>query len=320
MAYQQLSLAERYRIAALLETQHSAEAIARQLKRSGNTIRHELKRAGNAPYCADTAHQQARLCKVKNAFRLHDDIWEKAVWPRLKQDWSPEQIAGDLRAKQPEIKICAMSIYRKIAADKWAGGQYYRHLRQRKPYRKRHTKDMRGQIINRRDISERPEWIEKRSRIGDWEVDLVIGAGHQGVMLTIVERRSGLLLSKWLANKSAHGVAVGIIHLLTPFKAVVHTLTSDNGLEFAEHEWVAEVLDADFYFARPYASWQRGSNENANGLLRQYFPKGMAFTPDCKYQVASAVCKLNNRPRKRHDYKTPLEIFATCRSSRNAIH
>jgi len=309
MAYKQLSLQERYRIAALLQTNLSAEAIGRALNRSGNTIRNELSRFKSQAYCPETAHQQARARKPKNAFSLHEPIWDNEVWPLLEQDWSPEQIAGHLRAND-KISISHMSIYRRLARDKKLGGQRHLRLRCRKPYRKRHTKEKRGQIPNRRDITERPENIEKRARVGDWELDLVLGAGHRGAMITLLERRSGLYLSKWIPNKSAERVAIGVIQLLSPMKAFVHTITSDNGLEFAQHEWIAQVLEADFYFAKPYASWQRGSNENANGLLRQYFPKGMPFEESCKYDVVTAVWKMNSRPRKRHNYKTPIEVFA----------
>lgn len=309
MAYKQLSLQERYRIAALLQTDHSAEAIGRALNRSGNTIRTELSHSKSKPYCAEQSHLQARIRKPKNAFQLHEPVWNNEVWPLLEQDWSPEQIAGHLRT-QGKTSVSHMSIYRRLAQDKRSGGKRHLHLRCRKPYRKRHTKEKRGQISNRRDITERPEIVEQRARVGDWELDLVMGAEHRGAMITILERRSGLYLSKWIPNKSAEGVAIGVIQLLLPLKAFVQTITSDNGLEFAQHEWIAQELGADFYFAKPYASWQRGSNENANGLLRQYFPKGMAFEESCKYDVVTAVWKMNSRPRKRHNYKTPIEIFA----------
>ena len=207
------------------------------------------------------------------------------------------------------IRISHQSIYNRIALDKQTGGQLYRKLRCGKPYRRRHTKETRGKIPNRRDITERPEIVDKRERVGDWEMDLVVGAAHKGMLITVNERLTGLSLQKWISNKSADQVAVGVIHLLAPFREHVHTITADNGLEFSQHELIASALEADIYFAKPYASWQRGSNENTNGLIRQYFPKGQPLDQVKEYEVHYSMQQLNNRPRKRHGYKTPIEMF-----------
>lgn len=312
MAYTQLSQAERYRLAALLETGLSPEAIARKLERSPTTIRAELKRgrcSPSTPYCAEAAHISATARKAKNAKQVDESVWE-LVRSLLLEQWSPEQISGRLQDDRGGKQVIShVSIYHWLAADKRTGGQWYRQLRRRKPYRRRHTKETRGQICGRRDITERPEIVEERSRIGDWELDLVMGGQHKGALISLNERLSGLSLQKWIPSKDAELVAIGVIQLLSPLKDFVHTITSDNGKEFARHEFIAEALQADFFFARPYASWQRGSNENTNGLIRQYFEKGKPLDQVKEYEVAYCMRQLNNRPRKRHGYKTPIEIF-----------
>lgn len=312
MAYTQLNQSERYRIAALLEIKYSAEAIAHALKRSPTTIRSELRRGRASvtePYCAETAQARSRARKANNAKRLDDTIWQ-AVRPLLSEQWSPEQIVGRFVEEQgSKSPVSHVSIYHWVGQDKRAGGQLYRELRHGRAYRRRHTKETRGKIVNRRDITERPDIVEKRSRIGDWEVDLMMGAQHKGALITLNERLSGLSLQKWIPSKDADKVAIGVIQLLSPLKAFVHTITSDNGMEFARHALIAETLGADFFFAKPYASWQRGSNENTNGLIRQYFPKGMPLDQVTEADVFHSMHQLNNRPRKRLGYKTPIEVF-----------
>lgn len=314
MAYTQLNLNERYLIAAMLEINFSADAIAAKLERSPTTIRNELRQGRRSKadrYCPEIAQNLARSRKSNNARRLDETVWIE-VRQSLDEQWSPEQIAGRLKAEgKLEIKVGRQSIYNWIARDKRAGGNLYRNLRCSKPYRRRHTKETRGKIPNRRDISERPEIVEERSRAVDWEIDLMVGADHKGMLITANERFSGLALQKWIPNKSAEKVAIGVIHLLAPFKKFVHTITADNGMEFAQHEFIASALEADFYFAKPYASWQRGSNENTNGLIRQYFPKGSRMDQVKEYEVMYCTNQLNNRPRKRLNYKTPIEVFTS---------
>ena len=313
MAYTQINLNERYRIATMLEMGRSVDVMATTLKRSPTTIRAELRRGKHVhheAYCAHTAHRLAQQRKANNAKRLDDEVWSQ-VRRHLDDQWSPEQAAGRMR-DAAEGKVSHQSIYNWIARDKRAGGRLYRQLRcGKKPYRRRHTKETRGKIPNRRDITQRPEIVDKRERIGDWEMDLVVGAEHKGMLITINERVSGLSLQKWIPAKTAERVAIGVIQLLSPFKAFVHTITADNGLEFAQHEFIASALQADVYFAKPYASWQRGSNENLNGLIREYFPKGQKLDQVKDYEVYHCMKQLNNRPRKRHGYKTPIEVFTS---------
>jgi IS30 family transposase len=225
---------------------------------------------------------------------------------------SPEQIAGRLK-KMQNISLHHETIYRYIIQDKRDDGELYLHLRHKqKPYRKRYgsasTNSAKG-IPDRVDIDERPEIINNRQRVGDWEGDTVIGAKHKGAIVTLDERVSKLRLALPMVGKFAIDTKEAIIELLEPIKAFVKSITFDNGKEFAKHKDMASSLDCDTYFAKPYHSWQRGQNENANGLLRQYFPKGMSFVDIARKEVIEAVHKLNSRPRKCLNYATPYEVF-----------
>jgi IS30 family transposase len=228
----------------------------------------------------------------------------------IRDDWSPEQIAG--RLKSDEI-ICLHheTIYQYILADKKAGGDLYTHLRhQNKTYRKRYgTARNRTGIPNRVDIDERPKEANNRERVGDWEADTIIGKHHQGAIVTLDDRKSTLRLALPLPGKKAALVKEAMLMLLKPIQSFVKTTTFDNGKEFTLHEAVATELECDTYLAKPYHSWEREQNENANGLLRQYFPKAMKLTDVTIKQVFDAVDKLNNRPRKCLKFKTPYEVF-----------
>ena len=194
--------------------------------------------------------------------------------------------------------------------DKSEGGDLYTQLRCRKKSKKRYgSHDRRRRIPNRVSIDERPAVVEKRLRIGDWEIDTIIGSNHCGALVSLAERKSRLSLIARLPNKCAEGLKQAVIDLLSPLRAKVHTLTSDNGKEFAEHEYIAKNLDAKFFFAHPYASWERGLNENMNGLIRQYFPKTTKFTQISDEQIEWVMNKLNNRPRKCLRMKTPNQVF-----------
>nr|WP_221896213.1 IS30 family transposase [Bathymodiolus japonicus methanotrophic gill symbiont] len=203
------------------------------------------------------------------------------------------------------------TIYQHILADKKAGGELYKHLRhQNKTYRKRYgSAHNRTGIPNRVDIDERPEEVNNRKRIGDWEADTIIGKNHKGAIVTLDERVSKLRLAFPLAGKKAQYVLDATILMLDPIKSFVKTITFDNGKEFTLHEKIAEALGCDTYFSTPYSSWERGQNENANGLLRQYFPKVMELIDVTIKEVFIAVDKLNSRPKKCLNYKTPYEVF-----------
>ena len=191
-----------------------------------------------------------------------------------------------------------------------AGGTLYTHLRCRKQRRKRYgSYARRGRLPNCRSIAERPRIVDAKCRLGDWEADTIIGKNHQGAIVTLTERKSKLLLMQQVADKSATGVAQAMTTLLGAVADKVHTITADNGREFAHQQAIAEKLRADCYFAHPYSSWERGLNENANGLVRQYFPKHCDFTKITDTEVKRAQQRLNSRPRKSLSYQTPHQVF-----------
>lgn len=308
--YEHLAQTERYYIYMSLQSGISLRKIANKINRSVSTISRELKRnKGKRGYLDKQAQAVAKArqrdkVKAKLPFHLLE-----IVFKMLRQDYSPEQISGRL-ALEYGYKISHESIYSLILKDKKAGGKLYKHLRCQRKKKRRYAKpDRRGQIPNRVFISERPEIVNNRSRLGDWEADLV--ESHKGgeLFLTILERKSRVYLVKKVENKKADIVKNMILQTLMPIKDFVHTITFDNGKEFAYHSEISEKLNANSYFATPYHSWERGSNENSNGLLRQYFPKGKSIKDVSVMQVAEITMKLNNRPRKCLGFKTPFEVF-----------
>jgi IS30 family transposase len=201
-------------------------------------------------------------------------------------------------------------IYQYVYDDKWSGGTLYLHLRCQKQRRKRYgSRDRRGQLANRRCISERPALVEQRSRLGDWEADTIVGKGRRQALVSLTERKSKLTLLAKVEHATAEAVEAAITRLLEPLASRVHTITSDNGREFAHHQHIASTLRADFYFAHPYASWERGLNENTNGLVRQYFPKGSDFTTITDETLDKVMQRLNHRPRKTLGFTTPHQVF-----------
>jgi IS30 family transposase len=228
----------------------------------------------------------------------------------IREDLSPEQAANRLEL-EGELQISHEAIYRHVYADKRDGGDLYQHLRSQKPRRKRYAsgQERRGMIKNRVSIDERPEIVAKKIRIGDWEGDTVIGKNHKGGLVTLAERKSRYVLAGHIRSKHADGVTAVTTNLLSPHKDKCHTITFDNGKEFAGHESIAAELQTAIYFAHPYRSWERGLNENSNGLLRQYFPKGMELTGITEERVQEAVERINHRPRKVLGFKTPHEVF-----------
>ena len=302
MTYTHLSREERYQIYSLKNAGHSQKQIAQVLKRSPSTISRELRRNGWLGYRPKSAHWLARRRKAINARQIDEATW-LLVQDRLCEQWSPEQISHF-------AQISHEAIYQRIYADKRAGGSLWRHLRCYKPRRKRYGKtDRRGTIPGRRGIEQRPAFVDERHRIGDWEVDTIIGHHHKQAIVSLVERKSGFVLIRKVERKTAQAVSKAVICLLRPYQQQVLTITSDNGREFAGHERISKQLGADFYFAHPYASWERGSNENANGLIRQYFPKNRDFTTITKKEIDMVMQRLNNRPRKRLGYQTPAQLF-----------
>lgn len=308
--YQQLTQAQRYCIYNLLKVELNQSQIAQALCIHKSTVSRELRRnRGQRGYRPKQAHQTAQVRQQNHLnYRIAHDTWEQ-VEHYIKQDWSPEQVSGSL-SKNKHITVSHEWIYQYILKDKQQGGELYTHLRCKTRYRKRYgSKDRRGQIKDRVSIDERPAIVDKRKRIGDWEVDTIIGAKHKQALVSLTERKSGAVLIQKVRHRTKAAVAKAVTRLLEATEIMVHTITADNGKEFADHQAIAKALKCSFYFAHPYSAWERGTNENTNGLIRQYFPKGMDFNTITDQQVQRAMIRLNNRPRKRLDFKTPLQIL-----------
>lgn len=311
--YTQLAQEERYQIYALLKAGHNQQEIAELLERHPATISREIRRNhGLKGYRPRQAHMLARhRLETKACTRIEPAQW-RTVKRLLREDWSPEQVSEWLEQER-SILISHEWIYQYVLKDKDQGGSLYHHLRGRRHYRKRYgscqRKGTRGGVLNTTSIDERPTIVDRRTRFGDWEVDTVIGKGGRQVIVSLTERKSRLALFAKVTTKTAGDVRQAIVRLLRPLADWVHTLTSDNGGEFAQHEVIAKALGARFYFAHPFASWERGLNEHTNGLLRQYFPKGHDFAAVTNKDIQRAMDKLNNRPRKCLGFKTPNQVF-----------
>jgi IS30 family transposase len=297
--YQQLTYEQRCQIFVLKKIGYSQRAIARRNGTSQSTICRELGRnTGERGY----RHKQAQASSVgrrKGAIR-HPKMTSamiSVIESNLRLDWNPAQISGWLLDDR-QLLISHETIYLHVWSDKRCNG-----------------KSTRGQIKGRVSIDERPQIVDEKSRIGDWELDTMIGKGHSGVLVTIVERVTKFTLSAQVDNKSAAAVTKATISLLKPFKDVVHSITADNGKEFAYHRKISKALSADIYFAHPFSSWERGLNENTNGLLRQYFPKSTNLKLVSTAEVNKAVIRLNARPRKALGFKTPGQLMDDYRAA-----
>lgn len=254
-----------------------------------------------------------RLCirGSNNARKINQDSWLYAEKKLVEEQWSPEQIAGRFAMEGLEF-ISHETLYQCILLDKKAGGNLYTHLRSRKKRRKRYgsIRPTRGCIPNRVDIEKRPAIVDSRKRTGDWEGDTIIGSHDGGaVIVSMVERKSRFTVLAKTENKTTKAVIEGINQHMLPIAELVLTITLDNGKEFSSHETMAAMLNTNVYFAKPYQSWQRGLNENTNGLVRQYFPKKIPFDSITNSDLQNVADKLNNRPRKCLGFRTPFEVF-----------
>jgi len=315
MSYTQLTREQRYHLYGLMKAGLNQTRIAAQLACHKSTISRELRRnRGEKGYRPSQADELAydRQCEAYRS-RIAWQTWEQ-VERLLRQQWSPEQISGRLKLEhQPTVSH--ESIYLYIYADKRRGGTLHQHLRSQKKQRKRYSGYIRrGQIPNRISIDKRPQIVASKGRFGDWEADTMIGARHKRGILSAVERKSKLTRLRRLRTKAAAEMKAASVALLGPLAARVHTITVDNGKEFCEHEQIAAGLQARIYFAHPYASWERGLNENTNGLVRQYFPKKYDFARITDNDLQQVEDLLNNRPRKTLGYRTPNEVFFKQRS------
>ncbi|MFR9575530.1 MAG: IS30 family transposase [Rikenellaceae bacterium] len=309
-----LTAEQRYTIFAMLQEEYLQNEIAKVIGVSKSTISRELKRncdKRSGKYNSDLAHRKAQGRK-KGKLHAQKLTYKmcKRIRKLLKRGFSPEQIAGRERLEGHEM-VSHETIYRWIWLDKRRGGDLHKFLRrQGRKYAKRGSKNAgRGFIPNRVDIDERPEVVDKKQRFGDLEIDTIIGKNHKGTILTINDRVTGRVWIRKLQGKEATPVAKITALALRKVKKLIHTITADNGKEFAKHEEIAQKLEINFYFCKPYHSWERGANENTNGLIRQYIPKGTDFSEVTAKQIKWIESKLNNRPRKRLGYLTPNEKF-----------
>ncbi|WP_299587590.1 IS30 family transposase [uncultured Microbulbifer sp.] len=312
MSYYQLSENERYQIYSLKKAGHSQRAIAKLLERHPATISRELRRnTGLRGYRPGQAHKLSELRRRQayKAQKVTDGVWQQIVI-LTRKELSPQQTASYLK-RHTGVSLHHETIYQLIYLDQANGGDLYKHLRiASKPYRKRYGKyDRRGKIKNRVSIDERPAVVDRMNRIGDWEDDTVIGKGRGGALLTMVERKTLFTVIVRLTGKRSGLLAEAAVSHMVSFKDKIKTITFDNGLEFAGHETIAEDLEANIYFAHPYSSWERGINENTNGLIRQYFPKDTDFNKVTDEQVQFVMDRLNSRPRASRGGRSPNELF-----------
>jgi len=308
--YTQLTREERYQISALKAAGHDQIEIANIIGRHKSTISRELARnrglRGYRPKQADNLAINRR--QGKSTHRIVPESWSR-VELLLREYWSPEQISSWLRYEE-NTNVSPEWIYQYILRDKQSGGALYMYLRCQKQRKKRYgSQDRRGQLKGRVSIDERPEIVSQRSRIGDWEADTVIGKQGGAVLVTLVERKSRLTVIGKAPNRTAQEVTAVIVKRLMPLADQVKTLTYDNGKEFASHQKIDKKLKSNGYFAHPYHSWERGLNENTNGLIRQFFPKRKDLVDVTDAQIQEVMDKLNNRPRKCLGFKTPNQIF-----------
>ncbi len=313
MNYHHLTEGERYQIQLLAGEGCGPSVIGRRIQRCKSVISRELRRNRNAggAYRATEAQQkyQQHLQDKGVARQPWRLMFDEAAVPLLAEGWSPEQISGVFSGS--EVAVSHEWLYQRILQDKVGGGLLYKHLRCQKQRKKRYGKpERRGQLRDRRSIHDRPADVELRNRIGDWEADTIIGTGHKGAVVSLVERASGFAKLIVIPTREANVVTQAIIKALRPYRDQVLIITFDNGKEFAGHLKIAKKLKADCYFADPYSSWQRGCNENLNGLVRQYFPKGKTdFTQVSQKAMDEVERKLNHRPRKRLGWQAPTAVF-----------
>jgi IS30 family transposase len=310
---------QRCQIHALEQQGLTQEAIAQEIGSTQPVVSRELQRnRGRRGYRYKQAQAKSdgrRHIANATPSKMTPDIITVIETMLHEEQLSPEQISGWMRTTEG-VCVSHEWIYQHIYVDKGKGGTLYKQLRRTgKKYNKRKGKTSgRGLIPNRIDIDERPAIVAERSRLGDWEADTIVGAEHKGAILSLVERVSKYTLLHKLDNATSDKTGTAIVTKMHPYKKIVHTITSDNGKEFAAHQRVAKHLNTGFYFAKPYHAWERGLNENTNGLVRQYFPKGSSFAKVSSEDVERVQDLLNSRPRKTLGFQSPNEVFFAVKS------
>ena len=308
--YTQLTQDQRYQIYAMNKAGFTQKAISIEVGVHPSTISRELRRnTGLRGYRPKQAHSLALSRRNKAISRILASHWDE-VDRLIKAYWSPEQIAWRLYEEQG-YRISHEWIYQHIYRDKRQGGHLYRYLRCQKQRKKRYgSHERRGRIPDQVMIDARPGVVEARLRLGDWEGDTLIGKDHQGVLVSLVERKSRYTVLGQAKAKRKDRVADEVIRCMEPYAADCLTMTYDNGREFTDHGRISQALNAEIYFAHPYCSWERGTNENTNGLIRQFFPKTMSLLKVSQQALQSVMDRLNHRPRKTLNWRTPHEVFS----------
>lgn len=308
-----LSYEQRYTIEVLLCDGKTQSEIAQIISRSKSVVSREIARncdERSGCYRAKLAQNKyAKRLFDKPKFVKFDTEFQSRIKPYLEDDYSPEQILGVLK-KEGEPYVSHETVYKWIWTDKKANGTLHTHLRRKgRRYRKRgSSKDSRGKIIGRVGIENRPKEAENRNVFGHFEIDTIVGKNHKGAILTLNERASGMLWMRKIETREAEAVKTKLCEILDEINPYLKSITADNGKEFSEHQHIADNY-CDFYFANPYSPWERGSNENLNGLIRQYIPKKSDFSLIDNERIKEIETKLNNRPRKRYAYETPIFVM-----------
>ena len=315
--YTHITVEQRIKIETLLKAVHKVSFIAKQLKIHRSSIYREIERNKtktgryNAAFAQELSEEQKERFSHNRSFTFS---MEKFIREKLsKEQWSPEQIWGYCKENNIDM-VSHESIYKFVYQDKYNGGLLYKNLRvASKKYRKRYGsgKNKRDIIKNKISIDERLDCINNKERVGDWEIDTIVGKDNKGAIVTIAERATAFVLIAKLNGKNAQELAEAVVRLMMPFKKLVLSITSDNGTEFAMHEYISKKLGALFYFAHPYSSWERGLNEYTNRLIRQYIPKRTDFESINHLYINEITMKLNRRPRKKLNYNTPGKMFLT---------
>ncbi len=316
MCYQHLTIEKRYHIQAYKKAGYKQNEIAKEIGVNPSTISRELKRNSSTQrksYSAKSADKVAsdrRMHASRDSNKKMDKKLQKIIVKYIQDDWSPEQISQRLKA----IGIAEIShvrIYQFVKENKSQGGDLYTHLRFHHTGHRRakYGSKSKGRIKDRVSISQRDNVVDDKSRVGDWEIDTIVGANQKGAITTVVERTTSLVRISIPTTKKATDIEQETIRIMSPLKEKIYTITSDNGLEFSNHKSISQALEYDHYFCHPYSSWERGLNEYTNGLIRQYIPKGTSFDNITPEFIKMVEDKLNNRPRKALNWKTPNEAF-----------
>ena len=308
-----LTYEQRYTIELLLNQGVSKKEIAKTISVNKTVVYRELQRncdGRNGVYKSKLAQSkyENRLSLKPKRIKLTSDLREEII-EMIKEDFSPEQISGVLK-KNEKISFSHESIYQMIWEDKKCKGTLYQHLRRKgRRYRKRgSSKDSRGKIIGRVGIENRPKEAEERKVFGHLEVDTIIGKNHQGAIITLNDRASGMLWMRKVETKDSEIVKRKLGEMLDEIRPYIKSITADNGKEFAGHQYITDEY-CDFFFANPYSPWERGSNENVNGLVRQYIPKSSDFSDYTDEKIKEIEIKINNRPRKRYKFENPIFVM-----------